>query len=77
VNGEGENVGIGHVEEVSINQILGKMTKILRSVTERQGPRGEDEALEYFLKFQLPIFVGEAKQDQKTKASLESLEDIF
>jgi hypothetical protein len=37
----------------------------------------EDEALERFLKFQPPIFVGGAEQDQKAEAWLEGLEDIF
>jgi hypothetical protein len=77
VNGEGENVGVGHVEEVSINQIFGKIIEILQTMTERRGPRVEDEALEYFLKFQPPIFVEESEQDQKAEAWLESLEDIF
>jgi hypothetical protein len=62
---------------VSINQIFRKMIEILQTVTERRGLRGEDEAVECFLKFQPPIFVGEAKQDQKAEAWLESLEDIF
>jgi hypothetical protein len=35
---------------------------------ERHEPRGEDEALERFLKFQPPIFVGEAEQDYKAEA---------
>jgi hypothetical protein len=40
-------------------------------------PLGENEALERFLKFQPPIFIGEAEQDHKVEAWLESLEDIF
>jgi hypothetical protein len=72
-----ENTGVVHEEEISINHIFGKMTKILQTVTERRGPRGEDEALERFLKFQPPIFVREAEQDHKAEAWLESLEDIF
>jgi hypothetical protein len=59
---ENEYAGVTREEEVSINQIFGKMTKILQTVTERRGPRGEDEALERFLKFQLPIFVGRQKK---------------
>jgi hypothetical protein len=62
VNGEKENVGIGHVEEVFINQVFfNKMIEILQSVTKRRGSRGEDEALECFLNFQSPIFVGETE----------------
>jgi hypothetical protein len=37
----------------------------------------EDEALERFLKFERPIFVGGAEQDHKAEAWLEGLEDIF
>jgi hypothetical protein len=40
-----ENVGNIREEKVSINQIFGKMTEILQTVTERCGLRGEDEAL--------------------------------
>jgi hypothetical protein len=72
-----ENVGVIREEEVSIKQIFGKVTKILQIVIERWRHRGEDEALERFLKFKPPIFVGEAEQDQKAEAWLESLEDIF
>jgi hypothetical protein len=46
-----ENVGVVHEEEVSINQIFEKMTEILQTITERRGPRGEDEVLECFLRF--------------------------
>jgi hypothetical protein len=63
-----KNVGIVHEEEVSINQIFGKMIEILQTVTERCGPRGKDEALECFLKFQPHIFVGETEQDHKNEA---------
>jgi hypothetical protein len=48
VNGEREKTGVGRVEEISI---FDKMNEILHSVTERQGSRGENEALECFLKF--------------------------
>jgi hypothetical protein len=56
--------GVVHEEEVSINQIFGKMTEILQTVTERREPRGEDEIVECFLKFQPRIFVGEVEQDR-------------
>jgi hypothetical protein len=72
-----KNVGITPKEEKSINQILGKMVETLQTVTERHGPRSEDEALERFLKLQPSIFIGGAEQDHKAEAWLESLEDIF
>jgi hypothetical protein len=72
-----ENIRVIREEEVSINQIFGKMIEILQTVTERYGPRGEDETLERFLKFQPPIFIGEGEQDRKAEVWLESLEDIF
>jgi hypothetical protein len=72
-----KNVEVICEDEVLINQIFKKMMEILQTVTERRGPRGEDEALERFLKFQPPIFVGEVEQDHKAKAWLEILEDIF
>jgi hypothetical protein len=53
------------------------MTEILNSINEKKGPKSEDEALERFLKFQLPLFMGEVEQDQKTETWLESFEDIF
>jgi hypothetical protein len=74
---EEENGGIGHAEEVSINQVFRKMTEILKSITEKKRPKGEDEALECFLKFQPPLFMGEVEQDQKAEVWLENLEDIF
>jgi hypothetical protein len=46
-----ENVRVIREEELSIYQIFGKMTEILQTVTKRRGPRGENEALERFLKF--------------------------
>jgi hypothetical protein len=58
---EEETVGIENVEEISLNQVFGKMIEIMQSMTERKGPRGEDKVLERFLKFQPPIFVGEAE----------------
>jgi hypothetical protein len=72
-----ENVGIIPEEEESIIQIFRKKVETLQTVTERRGLRGEDEALECFLKFQPPIFVGGAEQDHKVEAWLENLEDIF
>jgi hypothetical protein len=62
---------------VSINRIFRKMVEILQTVTERREPQDENEALERFQKFESPIFVGEAEQDHKAEAWLESLEDIF
>jgi hypothetical protein len=72
-----KNVGVVGKEEVLINQIFGKMIEILQTVIKRRGPQGENETLECFLRFQPPIFVGEAEQDHKAEAWLESLEDIF
>jgi hypothetical protein len=72
-----ENVGVTPEEEVSINQIFRKIAEILQTMTERHRPRDEVEALECFLKFQPPIFVGEAEQDHKAKVWLECIEDIF
>jgi hypothetical protein len=46
-------------------------------VTERHGHRREDEALERFLNFLPPIFIGETEQDHKAKAWLECLGYIF
>jgi hypothetical protein len=43
----------------------------------RHGPRSEDEALERFLIFQPPIFIGEAEQNHKAETWLEILENIF
>jgi hypothetical protein len=69
------NITITSEEEETFNRIIGKMEATLQTV--RRGPRGEDEALERFLIFQPPIFVGEAEQNQKAEAWLESLENIF
>jgi hypothetical protein len=43
-----ENVGVVHEEEVSINQIFGKMIENLQTMTERQRPHGENKALDAF-----------------------------
>jgi hypothetical protein len=43
--------------EVSLDQAFNKITEILRTLLERRALRGEDEALERFLKFQPPTFL--------------------
>jgi hypothetical protein len=63
-----KNVGVVGKEKVLINKIFGKMTEILQTVTERCGPRGKDEALECFFKFQPSIFVEEVEQDHKDES---------
>jgi ribosomal protein L3 len=41
VNEEEENGDVGPAEEVSVNQVFGKMMKILNSITEKKGTRGK------------------------------------
>jgi hypothetical protein len=51
----------------AVGQALGKMADILQQMTEHKTPRGEDVALERFLKFSPPTFFGEAEHDQRAE----------
>jgi hypothetical protein len=49
----------------------------IQNLTDWGKPRGEDVALECFLKFQPPTFFGVAEQDQRAEQKVEQMEDIF
>jgi hypothetical protein len=63
--------------EVIVGQAFNRMTKILQTLSKRRALKGEDAALERFLKFQPPTFFSKAEQDQKVEQWTEQMEAIF
>jgi hypothetical protein len=57
--------------EVIVVQASNKMVGILQNLIERRAPRGEETALEQFLKFQPPTSLGRAEQDQRVEQCTE------
>jgi hypothetical protein len=64
-------------QEMAAAQAFNKIVEILQNLIERRAPRGEDVALERFLKFQPLTFFDEAKQFQQAEQWTEQKENIF